>query len=218
MRFKPQLAPMVWQFREDVLSRMAASCAPLPAPPSQTAAASDGQDRPAALSSVSTSTSSTDSTDSDPNPHAWLPKTLTIFSREVRTQMDMATTNKVKRAYPAGHLPKLSAGASHAKLRALVDAASQAGWAVTVVPPRPTEFVEEQLRAVQNATVVVGEEGAAWGSIGVLCPNRGMIMLQVQYCMYSNACNFTSYFYYADAPAIRSTPIRQLPTIKFEYL
>ena len=32
---------------------------------------------------------------------------------------------------------------------------------------------------VKNATIVFGEEGAAWGAIGVLCPNRGMILLQV---------------------------------------
>ena len=97
--------------------------------------------------------------------------------------------------------------AAQASVRALADAANTAGWNVTVVPPHPKDFVEEQLRPVATSSIVVGEEGAAWGSIGtqpgswldpyltdltlnpnllpsyppgVICPNNGMIILMSQ--------------------------------------
>ena len=64
---------MVWQFREDVLSRMKSSCTSLPS---------------AATSSVTPS--------AEDLPTSWLPKTLTIFTRESRTQLDVATLTKVR--------------------------------------------------------------------------------------------------------------------------
>ena len=130
MRLKPLLAPLVWQFREDVHTRMNVKCAPLP--------------------------SSSTKLESGAVEDSWLPKTVAIFNREVRNQ-----TNK--------RGPQLSATSSRQKLDRLVKAAEDAGWRVTVIPHHPMNFVDEQLRAVANASVVVGEEGAAWGSISVSC-------------------------------------------------
>ena len=118
MRLKSGVAPLVQQFRSDVMHRLGGPpCAPM-------------------------------------RRGNWLPKTLTIFSRST------------------GHLPSSMQKESQTHMSNLVKAAKHAGWSVVVLPPEPASF-EHQLRTVAGSTIVVGDEGAAFGKPSVTTrPNQ----------------------------------------------